>query len=205
MTMKLDMRPLDGRFVRLEPLSPEHREGLAAIFEANPEAWDVDSVDGCGGAFDVWWAETEAAFVSGARQVYVARRQWDGAVSGTLSFFNPRPAGRVVELGAVLLSEQAKREPAQVEVFHLLLAHAFSAGALRVEFLIDVRAAKSRARVEKLGASREGVLRRHKIDDAGRIRDTAMFSIVDLDWPAIQSRLQYQLSEAFVPAPRAAA
>ena len=198
--MQLDIRPLEGRFVRLEPLAPEHREALLALFETDAEAWDVNSVAGCGGDFDVWWTEAEGAFVAGARQVYVARSLRDAAVLGTVSFFNPRPAGRVVELGAVLLSAQARREPAQVEVFNLMLAHAFGCGAMRVEFLVDTRASRSRAAVEKLGAAREGVLRRHTITAAGQVRDTAVFSIVDLDWPAIEARQRYQLSEAFVPA-----
>ena len=198
--MQLDIRPLEGRFVRLEPLSPEHRAPLSAAFQADPEAWDVDSIDGCGGEFDAWWAEAEAAFIAGGRHVYVALSLRDAAVLGTISFLNPRPAGRVVELGAALLSERARREPAHLEAFHLMLAHAFVSGVMRLEFLIDVRAARSRALVEKLGASREGVLRRHKITPAGHVRDTAMFSIVDLDWPAIEARQRYQLSEAFVPA-----
>jgi N-acetyltransferase len=198
--MQLDLRPMEGRFVALEPLSAEHREGLAGVFLSDAEAWDVDSVEGCGGDFDAWWAEAEAEFVSGRRHLYVVRSLTDAAVLGTVSFFNPRPSAKVVELGAVLLTEAARRSPAQVEAFHLMLSHAFGCGAMRVEFLIDVRAARSRAIVEKLGASREGVLRRHKITAAGHVRDTAMFSIVDLDWPAIQARQQYQLSEAFVPA-----
>lgn len=198
--MPLDLRPLEGRFTALEPLAPEHRSPLAAVFETEAEAWDVDSIDGCGGDFDRWWAEAESAFVAGARHVYVIRSTRDAAVLGTLSFLNPRPATRVIELGAGLLSERARREPAQVEAFHLALGHAFACGVMRVEFLVDARAARSKAAVAKLGAAKEGVLRRHRITAGGQVRDTAVFSIVDLDWPAIAARQMYQLSEAFVPA-----
>jgi RimJ/RimL family protein N-acetyltransferase len=86
-----------------------------------------------------------------------------------------------------------------VEAFHLLLGHVFAHDAMRVEFLIDVRAARSRAAAQKMGAVREGVLRRHRVTSTGQVRDTAVFSIVDLDWPAIQARQRLQLNVSFIP------
>ena len=79
----------------------------------------------------------------------------------------------------------------------LLLANAFDAGAIRVEFMIDVRNARSQAAVEKLGGTKEGVLRNHKITWTGHVRDTAVFSITDADWPAVRERLDFRLRETF--------
>jgi RimJ/RimL family protein N-acetyltransferase len=79
-----------------------------------------------------------------------------------------------------------------------MLAHAFEAGAIRVEFVVDVRNARSQAAVEKLGATREGVLRNHKITWTGYVRDSAIFSITDYEWPAVRQRLDFRLSEDFV-------
>ena len=198
-----DTLVLEGRFVRLEPLAPGDRDGLAAIFEANPDEWDVDSVDGCGGHFNNWWEDAVRAMGQGERQVFTVRRRSGGAVVGTMSLLNARPATRAVEFGAALFDASFRAEPGYVEAFHLALDHVFAHDAMRVEFLIDVRAARSRAAVEKLGAVREGVLRRHRITPTGQVRDTAVFSIVDLDWPAIQARQRQQLSVSFIP--RAAA
>lgn len=195
----MDNHVLEGRFVRLEPLAPGHRDGLGVVFEPNPDEWDVDSVDGCGGHFNNWWEDAVRAMSHGERQVYTACRRAGGSVIGTLSLLNARPATRAVECGAVLLSPQARSEPAFIEAFHLLLGHVFACDAMRVEFLIDVRAARSRAAVEKLGAVKEGVLRRHRVTPTGQVRDTAVFSIVDLDWPAIQARQRQQLNVSFIP------
>jgi RimJ/RimL family protein N-acetyltransferase len=197
--MTPDQHVLEGRFVRLEPLAPGDRDGLAAIFEPDADQWDVDSVDGCGGHFLNWWEDAVRSMSDGDRQVYTVRRRVGSEIVGTMSLLNARPATRAVECGAALLSPQLRSEPGYVEAFHLLLGHAFACDAMRVEFLIDVRAARSRAAAQKLGATREGVLRRHRVTVAGQIRDTAVFSIVDLDWPVIQARQRQQLAVSFIP------
>ncbi|MBC7668709.1 MAG: GNAT family N-acetyltransferase, partial [Gemmatimonadaceae bacterium] len=69
---------------------------------------------------------------------------------------------------------------------------------IRVEFMIDVRNSRSQAAVEKLGADKDGVLRNHKITWTGHVRDTAVFSITDADWPGVKQRLDYRLQESFV-------
>jgi RimJ/RimL family protein N-acetyltransferase len=61
-----------------------------------------------------------------------------------------------------------------------------------------VRNARSQAAVGKLGAFKEGVLRNHKITWTGHVRDTAVFSITDYEWPGVRQRLDYRLSEDFV-------
>jgi RimJ/RimL family protein N-acetyltransferase len=197
--MSTDTLALEGRFVRLDLLAPGDRDGLAAIFESNPDEWDVDSVDGCGGHFNNWWEDAVRAMSHGERQCFTVRRRSGGEVVGTMSLLNARPATRAVECGAALLSPQLRTEPGYVEAFHLLLGHVFAHDAMRVEFLIDVRAARSRAAAQKMGAVREGVLRRHRVTSTGQVRDTAVFSIVDLDWPAIQARQRLQLNVSFIP------
>ena len=72
--------------------------------------------------------------------------------------------------------------------------HAFDSGAVRVEIITDGINTRSQAAIAKLGAVREGVLRRHKITHTGRVRDTVMFSITDEDWPAVRGRLDARLA-----------
>jgi RimJ/RimL family protein N-acetyltransferase len=75
-----------------------------------------------------------------------------------------------------------------------MLDHAFNAGAIRVQFRVDSRNKRSQAAVAKLGAVREGVLRRDMITWTGYVRDTVVFSILDHEWPAVKDRLQRRLA-----------
>ncbi|WP_318781074.1 GNAT family N-acetyltransferase [Brevundimonas goettingensis] len=74
------------------------------------------------------------------------------------------------------------------------MAHAFAAGAVRVEIITDGVNAASQAAIRKLGARDEGILRKHKITFTGRIRDTAQFAILDEDWPSVRDGLDARLA-----------
>jgi len=76
----------------------------------------------------------------------------------------------------------------------LLLGHAFDAGALRVEILTDALNTRSRAAIEKLGARFEGILGNHKITWTGRVRDTALYAVLERDWTAVRNRLDTRLT-----------
>lgn len=76
----------------------------------------------------------------------------------------------------------------------LLLAHAFEAGARRVQFKVDAINARSRAAVLKLGAMQEGILRQDRVCWTGRIRDTVYFSVLADEWPGVRSTLDARLS-----------
>ncbi|WP_369061455.1 GNAT family protein [Caulobacter sp. 73W] len=196
--MHLRAIPLDGRYVRLEPVTPELRDELRGAVDCDPEAWEIMSTNGCGEGFDDWWGALEAETARGERVAYAIRRLEDGKVVGTSSYLNMRPAHSGLEIGSTFLHPDARSGPVNPEVKRLMLTHAFEAGAIRVEFMVDVRNARSQAAVLKLGAIKEGVLRNHKITWTGHVRDTAVFSITDYDWPGIKQRLDFRLSEDFV-------
>ncbi|OZA72229.1 MAG: hypothetical protein B7X77_12135 [Caulobacter sp. 39-67-4] len=122
----------------------------------------------------------------------------DGKVVGTSSYLNIRKLHKGLEVGSTFLHPDARSGPVNPESKRLLLANAFNAGAIRVEFLVDVRNGRSQAAVEKLGAHKDGVLRNHKITWTGHVRDTAVFSITDADWPGVKQRLDFRLTESFV-------
>ncbi|MCA3718591.1 MAG: GNAT family N-acetyltransferase [Brevundimonas sp.] len=75
-----------------------------------------------------------------------------------------------------------------------MLEHAFGSGVVRVEIITDALNTRSQAAIAKLGAVREGVLRRHKTTHTGRVRDTVMFAITDDDWPRVRDSLDQRLS-----------
>lgn len=182
--------PLQGRFVRLEPLEPALKDEVRAALDCDADTWAIMSASGQGEHFEAWWAE------AGQRLAYAVRRLAGGRVVGTTSYLSLRPAHRGLEIGSTFLHPDARGGPVNLECKRLLLAHAFQSGVVRVEFMVDVRNARSQAAVKKLGAVQEGVLRRHKITWTGHVRDTAVFSITDLDWPQARAALDARLAEA---------
>src|SRR3546814_11930807 len=108
---------------------------------------------------------------------YAVRDLDSGTVVGTSSFLNIKPERCCVEIGATFLHPSVRSGYVNPDAKKLMLAHAFASGARRVELLTDLRNAWSQAAIAKLGAIREGVLRRDRKTWTGHIRDTAVFSI----------------------------
>ena len=134
-------------------------------------------------------AELEA----GIQIPYAVRWLHDGAIVGTTSYLNIRPRHRAVEIGATFYRPHLRGGPANPECKLLLLGHAFDSGAHRVELVTDARNHRSQAAIAKLGAVREGTLRKHKITWTGHVRDTVVFSITDEEWPAVRGGLEARL------------
>jgi RimJ/RimL family protein N-acetyltransferase len=198
MPMVLPAQALVGAYVRLEPLSPGNREGMRAAVDCDPETWEIMSGNACGEGFDSFWDSLISEVEKGTRIAYAILTRDDGKVVGTSSFLNIRREHHGVEVGTTFIHPDHRSGPVNPESKRLLLTHAFDNGAVRAEFMVDVRNARSQAAVLKLGADKEGVLRANKITWTGHVRDTAVFSIIDSDWPAIRERLDYRLSEDFV-------
>lgn len=195
--MEIEIRSLEGRYVRLEPIVHEHRHELRAALDVDPDAWELVAINGAADGFDDWWDTVLTAKRRGERITYAIRQLEDERVVGTSSFRNLRYAHRGVEIGSTFLHPDVRSGPVNPESKLLMLRHAFDAGAIRVEFLVDERNSRSQAAVLKLGATQEGVLRKHMITWTGHIRDTAIFSIVDYDWPGVRDRLEFRLRETF--------
>lgn len=195
--MNIKPKVLKGRFVRLEPITPDHREEMRGAIDCDPDAWEIMSVNGCGEGFPEWWSNALAGHERGDAISFAIRRIADKRVVGASSFLNIRRLHKGVEIGSTFLHPDARSGPVNPESKRLMLAHAFDAGAIRVEFMIDARNARSQAAVLKLGATEEGRLRNHKITWTGHVRDTVVLSITDGDWPAVRDRLDFRLQETF--------
>ncbi|MDZ4370564.1 MAG: GNAT family protein, partial [Phenylobacterium sp.] len=141
-----------------------------------------------------FWALSLTAMRSGTRIAYAVRRRLDGAVVGTTSLYEINPAYRRCEIGSTFYRPEARGGAINPACKRLLLGHAFDAGAVRVEIITDAVNARSRAAILKLGARAEGVLRKHKITWTGRARDTAMFAVIDEDWPEVRDGLDRRLA-----------
>lgn len=182
----------------LEPLSLDHVEGLKAAVQ-DGELWKL------------WWAnvatpaqmrqEVERRLAlqeKGAMLPFtVIRRTGEdtGDIVGMTTFMDLNLANKVMQVGSTWYSRSVQGSAVNPEAKFLLLRYAFEVeGMQRVEFRTHSMNTHSRAAIEKLGATFEGVMRRHMILKNGTTRDTALYSILDYEWPTVKAGLQYRLA-----------
>ena len=178
--------PLDGRIVRAEPIEERHREGLRAAAERDPEIHRFTNKYSLG--FDRWFdlalaSESEVPFV-----VHVG-----GKPVGSSRFLNVEAFHKRVEIGWTWLERAQWGTGANIETKYLLLSRAFDRwGAMRVEFKTDARNLRVRGALLGVGATFEGISRKHmKLPDS--IRDSAWYAIVDDDWPHVKVMLEAKI------------
>jgi RimJ/RimL family protein N-acetyltransferase len=187
--------PLAGRHVRLEPFDESLREPVRAALDCDPDAWRLFAINGQGADFDGFWSALNGQVAQGGWIAYAIRSVATGAVVGTTSFLNIKPTRQTVEIGGTFIHPDARSTLVNAEAKYLMLAHAFAAGMRRVELLTDARNERSQAAIAKLGAVREGVLRRERVTWTGHVRDSVLFAVTDLDWPEVRDRLERRLAQ----------
>ncbi|MBX3404621.1 MAG: GNAT family N-acetyltransferase [Phycisphaeraceae bacterium] len=120
-----------------------------------------------------------------------------GGVIGCTSYLDIDPPNRCVEIGATWYAPAHRGTHVNPECKLLLLGHAFeNLGCVRVTLKCDARNAHSIGAISKLGAVREGTLRKHRIQSDGYVRDTVYFSIIAEEWPRVQEGLLARLAAA---------
>mgnify|MGYP005847193921 CR=1 FL=1 len=126
---------------------------------------------------------------------YVLAEPSSGVLMGSTRYLNVRPRDHGLEIGYTWLGRDYQRTAVNTEAKYLLLTHAFEVlGAFRVELKTDARNLRSQKAIERLGAQKEGVLRRHMVVQDGFVRDSVMYSITDLDWPDVKKGLMEKLA-----------
>ena len=129
------------------------------------------------------------------RHSIVFAQVWNetGRCVGSTRLLDVRPADRHVEIGSTFLARPLWRTPANTESKYLVLSHCFEQlGCVRVALKTDARNARSQEAIARLGASREGVLRKH-MNVRGFQRDTVYYSLLDTEWPEAKRRLAERL------------
>jgi RimJ/RimL family protein N-acetyltransferase len=174
--------PLEGKIVRLEPIAERHREGLREAAEREPQIHRFTNLYTFG--FDRWFdlaleTEQEVPFV-----VHVG-----GRPVGSSRYLNVEPFHKRLEIGWTWLERPQWGTGANVETKFLLMRNAFEGwGAMRVEFKTDARNLRVRGALLGVGASFEGIFRKHmRLPDS--IRDSAWYAVVDDDWPRVKAML----------------
>jgi len=180
---------LEGEHVRLEPLEPRHEELLWEVAQ-DERVWRWMRVRGdeSRSAFAAWFESMQRTALPFATVV-------DGVPLGHTSYLNVREDDRVAEIGNTWLAPQAWGTGANTEAKLLLMQHAFEdEGYLRVEFKTDARNERARAALSALPAELEGVFRKHMLVRGGERRDSAWYSVIDGEWPAVKAALRERLA-----------
>ncbi|KTT67181.1 GNAT family acetyltransferase [Pseudomonas oryzihabitans] len=190
-------RPLQGQYVRLEPLDPARHGAtlwreLQAGTHADPALWQylrhgpfADQV-----AFETW-----------LRQLLTTRDPLfftvidpdDDAALGMLALMSIDTENGCIEIGNVALGARLQRSTLATEAFYLLMQEAFALGNRRLEWKCDAANARSIRAAERLGFRYEGLFRQHRVVK-GRNRDTTWFSLLDHEWPAVAAGFQRWLA-----------
>ena len=183
---------LEGRYVRLEPLRPEHatllwevaKDHLADLFQWIP--YQLNSLEDFQ-AFNRQVLEEQAR---GLTVPFSTIERGSNQVVGTTRFMNMDLANRKVEIGSTWIAPRWQRTAVNTEAKYLMLCHAFEVWrCFRVELKTDALNQRSRQAILRLGAKEEGTLRKHMLTYNGRQRDSVYFSILDTEWPSVKTRL----------------
>jgi RimJ/RimL family protein N-acetyltransferase len=186
---------LEGSLVVLEPLAPAHADALWEAAQA-PEIWRwLAHVGESRERFDRWLGLTLEAAASGAEGPFAIRERASGRLVGSSRYLAVRPADRALEVGWTWFHPSAWGSGVNVETKLLMLGHAFEAlGCVRVELKTDARNERSRRAMAALPARFEGIMRKHMIVPDVGLRDSAYFSVVDDEWPAVRANLERRLA-----------
>jgi RimJ/RimL family protein N-acetyltransferase len=199
------MPVLAGRLIRLEPLAIEHAAGYLSAAGSGGDADEVfrwmitpGSASGAPRTLDDARADIAAALAARARGERFAYAQVDvttGEFAGTSSYYDVVPSVRTIAIGHTWLGRQWWRTGHNTESKLLMVTHAFETlGAARVVWHTDIRNERSQAAITRLGATREGELRKHRIRRDGSWRTTVQYSMTDDDWPTARDLLVDRLA-----------
>ena len=194
----MEVKPviLQGKYVRLEPMTEAHAPALAELGVGQP-FWDfmvygrMETVDD----MREWVQDILARAEKGTEVPFVAIHSDSGHVAGASRYMNIMPKDRGLEIGGTWYGPEYQRTVVNTECKYLLLQHAFEKlGCIRVQLKTDLRNERSQRAIERLGAVKEGVLRNHMILPDGYFRHSVYYSMLDTEWPAVKKRLEEMLN-----------
>jgi N-acetyltransferase len=192
MDMQISPALLENAHVRLDPLTEDHREALRPLAQ-EAELWALSSLRGDGEHFDDWFDLMLAGTRAGSQISHLVTNKAIGAPAGHTAFLSIVPDHARLEIGWTWYGAQARGTTVNPACKHLLMERAFACGAERVELKTHHRNLRSQAAMTKMGATREGTLRRHLKCWTGEWRDTVWFSVLKDEWPGVSAGLQARL------------
>lgn len=190
--MELAAAILTHPSVRLEPFAEAHRAGLIEAAHADVSIFRHMPFNVAEHGYGAWfdWLRAEQDAGRWIPHAVIA----DGRIVGQSCYLNFKPKDDCVEIGGTWYMRTAQATPVNPAAKLLLLGHAFTSGAERVEFKTDALNLQSRGAMEKLGLTFEGVMRHQMRRPDGTWRDNAWYSVIREDWPALSARIEARLT-----------
>lgn len=188
-----DRAAIAGHLVRLEPLEADaHAFELHQAFQGHDALWDYMPYGpfASGSAYHRWAREREAGEDP---RFFVLRDRGTGQAGGIASYLRITPEAGSIEVGHICVAPVLQRGAVWTEAMFLMMEWAFAAGYRRYEWKCNALNLASRKAAQRLGFSFEGVFRNHMVIK-GRNRDSAWFSVIDSEWPALSEAFRVWLS-----------
>ena len=185
---------LEGRVVRLEPLTEAHADALAEV-GLDEELWRWIPYRVTNAEEMLGYVRTALALqAAGSALPFATVLRETGQVIGSTRYMNIDAGNRRVEIGATWIGRAWQRSAVNTEAKYLMLRFAFEKlGCVRVELKTDALNQKSHAAILRIGAKEEGTLRQHAVTWSGRLRDSVYFSVLDSEWPGVKAKLEMSL------------
>jgi len=185
--------------VTLRPLTMAH---LADFFSAGsfPDIWTWSLPDKCSSikATENWLTYSQQMMVKGEHVPFAIFDNVSGEFVGSTRYCSIKSADKNLEIGFTFITPKFQRSYINTHAKYCLLKHAFEKlGAIRVEFKTHSQNKKSRDAITRLGAKFEGILRNQRILSDGSYRNTAIFSIIDTEWPTVKDHLQTKMNSNY--------
>jgi RimJ/RimL family protein N-acetyltransferase len=188
---------LEGRRVRLEPLSLAHLDDLADV-GLDPAIWRwTIARPGDRAGLATWIGTAVAAADARTELPFATIDRASGRAIGSTRFMSVAPEHRRLEIGWTRVTPAAQGSGANTEAKYLQLRHAFEVlGANRVEFKTHASNVRARGALARIGGTFEGVFRDHMVMPEGPLRDSAWYSVIVEAWPAVRAALEGRLNAA---------
>jgi len=194
--MEIKSVTLEGKHVRLEPLSARHISGLAKI-GVGKDFWDFMLYGAMKTESDMadWVSDILSRADRGTDLPFAVIHLSSNKIAGATRYLNIMPQDYGLEVGGTWYGVEFQRTVVNTECKYLLLKHAFETlGCIRVQIKTDSLNVVSQKAIERIGAVKEGVLRNHMILPTGRVRHSVYYSILDSEWPGVNRKLEGLLS-----------
>ena len=191
--MEIDISKLRGSRVYLEFLSPSHREAIRTLAK-NEVIWEFNKMlpgdDSYDAAFDSYFNAALDKNGLGGQQTFVIKKTGDDSIIGMTRLYEISPKEKTVLIGYTWYIPAVWGKVYNKECKLLLLQYAFENMKFnRVELRVAHQNVRSQKAVEKIGAVKEGILRKHGYRNDGSVRHTVVYSIIDDEWPQTKEKL----------------
>ena len=195
------LRPiqLEGELVKLVPLQKSQKVDLA-FAASDGKLWELwyTSVPSPK-TIDSYLDTALSQQASGNALPFAIINKKTNTIVGTTRYLNVDAKNKRVEIGATWYSKKVQRTGINTECKYILLKYAFeNLNCIAVEFRTHFHNHPSRNAILRLGAKQDGILRNHRVDEHGNLRDTVVFSILDSEWKTVKTSLEFKMTRSYL-------